>query len=236
MSLTTTFAGSRSSLYTDLAAFWRFNDPSNLSDAGPNGLTLNANGGPTYIPGLVGECVHLVAASNQYLNCPSSAPLQASPSDSLMVSAWVRHTTLQTLCGAVNKGSPTGGTGGEWGLEFIGSATNKWRFSLRNTADTSSFGVSSAVVCTTATWYHLLGWWDAVAKTINISVNGETPVTASFATGGFAGTNDINIGYWVSVSNRFNGDIDGVGVWRKAPIIQEIARLYNGGAGLEFPF
>lgn len=222
-----------SSLLVGDPVFYRLAD---TSDATPNGLTLTNNNAATFVAGRVGNCANLVAASNQWLSRASSTKFLLDASTSLTVSCWVNHTTLQALSGAVNKGSPTAGGGGEWGLEFLGSSTNKYRFVVRNTGNTSSLATTSAVTITTGAWHHLLGWWDAVAKTINISVNGETPVSASFPTGGFAGTNDLNIGYWVASGVRFNGQIDAVGVWNRVLTAAERAALYNNGNGVEYPF
>jgi hypothetical protein len=223
------------SLLSGLSAFWKLE---NVNDSSPNGYTLTNNNTVTFPAGKVGNGASLGAASNQWLSRASNANLQATPTQSLSVSCWVRHTTLQSLCGAVNKGSPAGGAGTNegWGLEFIGSATNKWRFILRNATDTSSFSISSTVVCTTATWYHLAAWWDSVGKVIGISVNGETPVTVSYPTGGYADNKDLNIGYWVGSGVRTNGNIDAVGIWTRVITASERAALYSGGLGLEYPF
>jgi hypothetical protein len=214
-----------------LAAFWKLSDE---SDNGPNGLTLTNNGTATFDTGKIGDAVHLVAASNQYLSRVDHAALSCGASQSLSASLWVRHTTLANS-GALNKGSPSAGSGGEWGFEFL-SASAKWRFILRNTADTTSLAVTSPVVCTTATWYHLVGWWDAAGKTINIAIDDETPVSAAFAAGGFDGVNDLNIGFWVAIGAKFNGDVDAVGIWNRVLTADERTALYNGGAGREHPF
>jgi hypothetical protein len=219
-----------SSLLTGLAAFWKLED---LSDQGPNGLTLTNNNAATFVAGKIGNAVQLVAASNQFLSRADNAVLRASSSASIMASCWVKPTTIQAVAGCMNKGSPTFSTGGEWGLE---SVSGVWRLVLRNTGDSSSQGVNSTVTMTSGNWYHVLGWWDASGKTINISVNGETPVSLSFPTGGFSGTSALNIGYWVAGGTRFNGLIDAAGIWNRIPAAGESALLYNSGNGREYPF
>ena len=83
------------------------------------------------------------------------------------------------------------------------------------------------------TWYFIAAWYDAVAGTINISVNNGTPRSTS-SPGPTSRGNGFSIGQ--TLGSFLAGRVQGVGVWDRVLTSAELTALYNSGNGLQFPF
>lgn len=88
----------------------------------------------------------------------------------------------------------------------------------------------------TNTWYHIVVTYTYNSNML-LYVNGNLVLTSS-GTGAALSTSDgAAFGYYRSLPGRyFNGDLDELGVWSRALSDTEITTLYNGGAGLTYPF
>ena len=75
--------------------------------------------------------------------------------------------------------------------------------------------VIGAVSLVANTWYHVFAWYDSSAATINVSVNGAPPTSASYALGTTAGAADFRIGgrAYPSFHNPLLGVIENAFVW-----------------------
>ena len=84
-----------------------------LADASGNGHEAVAHGAagklPEVIPGIVGNCLHFTAASQQYLEVAHSEPLQAPAA--LTVMAWIKPGARATTYEVIGNKGDTGGNG-----------------------------------------------------------------------------------------------------------------------------
>ncbi|MDR3582208.1 MAG: prepilin-type N-terminal cleavage/methylation domain-containing protein [Candidatus Pacebacteria bacterium] len=74
------------------------------------------------------------------------------------------------------------------------------------------------------TWVFIVGWYDATAQTINISVNNSAPSTAAAVlSAGFTNTTPVSIGA------GYQGLLDDIRLYNRVLSSAEIAALYNAG-------
>lgn len=90
----------------------------------------------------------------------------------------------------------------------------------------------------TGTWYFIVAYHDAVANVVGISVDGGAAITAAHTTGIFNGASRFGLGDAALLfgTPKLDGLIDEVGIWKRVLSGPEITQLYNGGAGLAYPF
>lgn len=106
-----------------------------------------------------------------------------------------------------------------------------------STNGSSTTVLNHSVVMNLGQWYHIAAYFDRETKTAGLSVNGSVPATtvlgdflfestASFAIGNITNPNTLGL----------NGLIDEVYMWNRLLMSEEIAELYNAGAGKFYPF
>jgi hypothetical protein len=130
-----------------------------------------------------------------------------------------------------------------------GGGSDQYYFQLNHTSLTWYFVVSgggaggtaalAGSAITLGTWHHLVGQFDTGSKNTSIVIDNGAPV--SVASGIIdpyqAAPRVFSIG---SNGNGggfpYDGTIDGLSLWNRLLAAGEIAQLWNGGAGLEYPF
>ena len=97
---------------------------------------------------------------------------------------------------------------------------------------------TTATTISTGTWYFVVGGYDAGNALAFIQLNDEAMVTAAVATPAAAEAVEFRLGRDkdLAVSEYWDGAIQSVGFWRRVLSEGDIARLYNNGAGLPYPF
>jgi len=125
------------------------------------------------------------------------------------------------------------------------SSTNYYQVKLRNTDShivfrsnnaTDAADVDTGVVASANTWYHVVVVFNSTTN-VDIYVNGTATNTSAtvfvagslskFAIGALARGTPIQ---------PYSGIADEVGWWTRALTASDITALYNGGAGLQYPF
>jgi hypothetical protein len=217
------------SLLDNLISYWKLDEASgNAIDAhGANTLTQNGTVGTT--AGKIGNA-RTFSGSPNYLSTASNSSLQVGDVD-FTAAFWVRFNSLAIQQVPVGKWS-LAGSNREYRF-FFQSASNRMLFQV------SALGTAAVTVAanlfgglSTGVWYYVVGWHDATANTISISVNGISN-SASHSTGVFAGSSIFGIG---RSGDDFptDGAIDECGVWKRTLNADERAALYNGGNGLSY--
>lgn len=228
--------GGASSLLTNLVAYWKLDEASDGSGAvarvdSVGGLSLTDTNTVASAVGKVGNGAQFVAANTEYMYIADNPALSAGLGVDFSLAAWFYPTT-----------NPAGqAIAGKYG-----SGTNEYMLNVQSqdACFTGSNGGAPVVARTTGgvvagSWYWLLGEYDATAELLKISINNGTPATATLANGIQNGTSPFAIGAFgvgVFLSYYVNGIVDEVGVWKRLLTTAEKASLYNGGAGLSYPF
>lgn len=213
-----------STLTTGLTAFWKFNGDGTDATGTYNLTAVNS---PTFEAGVVSQATKCLSASAQSWYYPNNPAFLPGNTD-FSVAGWVYEiSSLDTSM--INVYNAT--TAGSWQLKLGGAPA------LRVTNQTSGITVASSTNPGTGVWYFVAAWFDHTAATLNISVNDGA--VASGSTGGIipstASTNKLT---FATRDGRNQGNmlLDAIGYWSRILTTQEITNLYNGGAGLEYPF
>ena len=165
------------------------------------------------------------SASTQFLNitdAASGSTLQAGDVD-LLVSCWVKHTTVTGDMYYISKGN-------DYALRYSGSAGGKFRWYLGAEA------INAASAPVAGTWYHVVGYHIAATNEIGIIIDNGTPAT--FTTSGQAITSEaFSLGRSSIGTEYLNGNLDSVCVfkpsagWLASNLTSLVSYLYNSGSG-----
>lgn len=215
-----------SPLLTGLIAYWKLDEASGprIDSAGSNNLAdANSVGSVT---GVIGGAAGFVSTSSQSLSCP---PLLGGATWS--VSLWLKVASggaTRSIFGAYNDASQTSP------FCFL-DATN--RVSLDQFPPSGGSFVSATPLLNDV-WYHIVVV-QANLTTRKLYINAGEEGTHSEGYTGSA-PNIFRLGARGGASGALssfqNGDIDEAGVWSRALTPAEITQLYNGGAGITYPF
>ena len=197
---------------------------------------LTPNNSPTTSTGKVNStCVHLTAASSQYLNrlVYESGNLILND-ESFMVAAWAYLDSKGAVRYICSHWANDVATNQSWGLRYR-NTTDRFEFFIGYTDGTSTVVAANTLGSpSTGTWYLVIGWFDRFANTINIQVNNGTVDSAATATTALQGSlTDFRVGA-INVSgitDYWDGRIDDLSLWRRILTSAERTTLYNGGTG-----
>lgn len=208
-------------LMNGLAGYYKMSQASGtslwLDSLGNNHLTQH--GSVSSASGILGTAG--VFDTNNYLQASNANVYDYPSGQSFTFACWVYPTTLSAFGMVIGKNF-------RYDLR-LGSVANTWDFTR-----TDGVGSSATTGTVTAnTWHFLCAWYDAVAGTLNLSVNNNTPVTIT-NTPGIVNTDTFEIGARTG-ANPFIGRIDEVGVWNRVLTSAEITKLYNGGSAVTYP-
>lgn len=215
---------------------WHFNESSGNAADSVGSMTLTNNGTITYGAGLLANCA-LGTGVNQYFD-NTAASFWASTPTSFTVNVWIQA-------------SSTPGTDVDYMLINTDGTTNPGSLRLHyrnassvvatvfqafdNTGSGAAYTIANVQTLTTNTWYMWTATWSGTAMElfINASSVGTLPLL-SF------GRNDP-VSSFTRIMGQGGGDalqgkMDEFGVWTRQLSGSEITQLYNGGAGLAYPY
>lgn len=231
-------------LIDNIFAYWKLDESSgNAADATGNGRTMVNVGSIGYGPGIINNGAIFVNDASKYLNDTSD---NFSPGSSVFsINLWMKSSSLDvdrvysmppTTIGSrsfVDLDVNSNGTiaaeiawvsGGNQGLGVTTPNVN-W-------AD-GNWHMFTVVIDHSTSKARITIYFDGVQQAqathasldynINVSLRSLIGATVNWSSG--------------SVEGPFNGTIDEVGYWiGKALSSSEVTQLYNGGAGLQYPF
>jgi hypothetical protein len=223
------------SLSTNLVAYYKLDDISGNAADSIGSNTLINTGTATYSAGLINNGVDLALyANNKHLNVASNLGITGGP---ITISTWVKLNAEITTGTYFIAGCGDSSTNVnnliwyEYNAGTIRVGFNRQKQNLSNNA----VNINGALG--TTNYHHLVyvydgtnvyGYVDNVASsTLATSGNGASGVT-SWAGLGWDGVN--------AATNHSSTKQDEFGIWNRALTAGEIATLYNGGAGLQYPF
>lgn len=224
-------------LMVGLSAFYNFNEPTPLADSGPNALTLTNVGGVNFGPGVIGECPdNFLNNQTRHLDRADHAAMRIAGDKT--IACWVNASSTAAIMGIINKGTGVGysSSGGEWTLAYVNSGLDI-RFGIRDANNSSADDVRHVVTLTTSAWHHIVATYVYSTKTATIRWNNSTQTSKVLAgiTTPRTSTGTTTIGIWPG-GGGWISKIGIVGLWDRVLTPAEITQLYNGGAGLEYPF
>ena len=217
-----TAASARAALQDGLMAYYKFEG--DLSDASGNGHDATASGGgeATFVTGFLGLAVDTREAA---VDCGTWDPSDEN-TDAFSATCWAYWLGLEGAAaqwqGVLAKRTNWGAGLSRWQLELGDSSATAY---LTN----QPYGGPGSVTFTADEWQHIIISYDG--SNAAIYKNGEQ-------VGGGAWTldNDTDAPLSIGMSqptngNNFNGYIDEAGFWNRGLSVDEVAEIYNGGAG-----
>lgn len=207
------------SLLDNLVSYWRLDEASGTrADAhGSNDLTDNNTVGST--TGLLGNAASFIGANNESL---SSAAAGLKPTTG-SYSFWFRSNAASpdTFRGVI----------GREGAIFI--------FIYGTTSVLRIYGLGSEGVMIDAgtgwqdgQWHHVVLTFDlGVTNGVKLYIDGVSAGTSTWNTDS---ANGLSIGSRSGFAQAYTGDMDEIGVWSRVLTVDDVAELFNGGAGLDY--
>lgn len=215
-------------LTDSLVSYWKLEEASGTraDSHGTNHLTDNNT--VTQATGKLGNAAQFTAANSEWLSIADNASLSAGDTD-FTLAAWVYLDSKSADRWFAAKG-------GEYMFGYR-NGSDRLIFIVAKAGNPTSITAGTFGSPPTATWLHVVGWHDAVADQIGIAVNAGTANTAAYSAGVDDSTSAFEVGRGDFFGlNYMDGRIDALGFWRRVLTAQERTDLYNGGAGLEYPF
>lgn len=223
-------------------SFWNFDETSgDAADAlGVNQLTNS--GGASYVTGKINNASDYDAG--EYMGITDASQTGLDFSTVMSGSAWVNITAhsinVSTVFGKYGAASQSS----YWfAIESSAGAGGDTLYFFMSTNGTNEFNCSATgLTFDTGTWYHVAVTYNGGASAgsrCKLYVNGSSvTVTDNTSTTIHNGNRPFNTGSITpGVGNRqLDGVLDMLGVWNVELSAAEVAELYNGGTGVQYPF
>lgn len=212
-----------SSLLTGLIAWWDLHEAQGTPRDDDTGLApslLETGGQVGSASGLLGNAAQFTGAGTNYLSA-TWTPSQAS---AFSLSAWVKPATILTNNYVLSITSANGATIYAGLAYALASSNGIFRVSGGNVAPAN--GISSG-------WNHMVGIYDGVNA--KYYWNGALLASAAKTGADLSNAALVCVGAQGSTS-ALSGLAQLCGVWNRALSDGEIAQLYNGGYGADYPF
>jgi len=186
--------------------------------------------------GIIDDALDLTGASSGYTTYDEYWNASNDNTHARSVSMWVYPTATSTEPFFYS------GTDGEWTVyvENVDSSTATIRVDMLISSSIESVSSTSGDITLNA-WNHVVVSMDLPNSTCKIYVNG---VFANSGSDTFTGTSLDDTQNFLIVGGSYieqdgvfaNGRMDEVGCWSTTLDLLQAETLYNGGAGLQFPF
>lgn len=221
-------------LTDSLAAHWRLEEASGTRvDVSGNGHDMSAQGTPGNRAGKLSNALDVTATDYCYyadsgnaLDCPAGASLTAA--------CWIYLDNL-----TIN-GYPLNRWAEDWTLFF--TAAGVVSMLARQTGSNATASTPAGTI-TTGAWYYLVGWFDHTVGangTVYVQVNNGTVYSTALTSAKTAGSGLFvslgDLGHTSTAFGGYDGAIDSASIWTRVLTADERTSLYNGGAGLDYPF
>jgi hypothetical protein len=223
----------RNNLKQDLISYWPIDEIYGLtvSDVhASNNCTVNEN---VYInqPGLIGRAASFDNSWSGLSTGKTASVLGVGGNHSISVSIWIKpDNRINGLnsCGIIELGS--GANQEQFGIKYWAAPAfwmfDSWYGSVRigQNDDKLADGI----------WHHIVVTYNSDSHKVTTYLDGNY-VTED--TSKVLNITDGN-GFYIGVGSQgpYMGLIDEVGLWSRALTGEEVGILYNGGAGLQYPF
>ena len=219
-------------LLAHLVAYYKLDGNSNDSVGSNNGTDTAITYGTSY--GKINQGALFNGTTSQITSASASLGIAGN----ISVGFWANVNTLPTSGNLMSMVAKYVGGAGASGYDvrlYNNGGTQELDFVV-TTASQVSVVATKIITLSTSTWYYIVCTNDGTTSTIYL--NGSSVATASSGNPD-AATQNFYIGainYNAGLMRFFNGAIDEVGIWSRALTSTEVSQLYNGGAGIQYPF
>jgi len=230
------------SLLTNLISYWKFDESSGNAADSVGSNTLTNNGSTAFATGKINNGADLEQSSSQSFSIADASQSGLDIAGNWSVSAWIKVESFvggALSMGIINK-DVINQRSYSFSLEDDGKLRGAFCSNLSGSQRSTRNGSHTAL--STATWYHVVIVCTVATPAIVFYVNNTADSGAmgdSSATSVVNGTADFYLGFNQregAFGTYFDGIIDEVGIWDRVLTSDEVTSLYNGGAGLAYPF
>ena len=230
-------------LTQDLVAYYKLDEASGTRNDSVGTAHLSVTdtvGSDTGKIGLAADFENSAGDSGNLLSVADTSALSMGAID-FTVAAWVWMESKAVFSGETAQSFVTKGDndGFEYALEYY-STTDRFVFSAQS-ADGFSSGdavhADSNGAPIILNWYFVVGW-HINGDGLYIQVNNGAVDFNDMAVGCYDSDANFGIGAYpgFGVAQECDGLVDEVGIWKRVLTTEERTTLYNGGAGLTYPF
>lgn len=231
-------------LSSNLIAYWKMDETSgNAADASGNGYTLSNYNSVSFTSGKINNCADFGSSNNnKYLSTTNSTLINTNLySNSYTVSVWANIST-QPSSGVYYEIFGTapysGGLEKDIRIQYLNSSgVCKVLFNKGNYSGTDN-NIYVTTTLATGTWHHFAFTYTNNTL-LEAYIDGASVgyINNPYNNPAAGGSNNwLNVGSWVTPTAYLSGKTDEVGIWTRALSATEVSCLYNGGAGLQYPF
>lgn len=216
-------------------AYWKLDEASGNRADSVGSYTMTDNNTVGSTAGKIGNASDHIRANNEYF---SNASIGAAVGNAWTLAGWFNFSNIGAADQTILSLRPASGSVNIIQIEMGMYSGGNLRAIAYNSAGTyvKDYRKSQASV-PADTWHHVAVTWDG--STFAMYHNGSTSgVTASVnsAMTQTATSRTLRIGAELDASNVADGLLDEVGIWTVALSASEVSELYNGGAGISYPF
>jgi hypothetical protein len=222
-------APSVSPLLTDLVSYWKLDEAAGQRNDSHSANHLTDNNTVASIAAKINLGIDNVKVDLDYLNHVDNAELNIAGNQDFTFAFWWWNEAQFTTDALVTKYTG-GGTNQD---QFLIYYTNAIRFIIRAVDNTSVNVASSLGALVPGQWRFVVCWRDGVNA--NVQINNGVIDSLPWVKDTKNSAVDFRIGRFGGASYS-NSRIDEVGFWKRTLTVAERAELWNGGAGLSYPF
>lgn len=222
-------------LLTDLISYWTMNEVTGAArgdsaDTNP----LSDNGGVVGLPGKIANAAEFNGLT-QYLSAASSAGLQTGDV-SFALSGWLNLTSLPSVVGHIYvvAGKASGSA-----VEYVVyvDVDDLLKLQVWNGALSANDTLLALGTLPILTWKHFVVQRNKDTNKLEMWIDGASQGDAPSTLAPAASAAPLEVGRYGFTGDRFlMGSVDELGFWKRALTAAEVSLLYNGGAGLAYPF
>ncbi|TSC68625.1 MAG: exported protein of unknown function [Parcubacteria group bacterium Gr01-1014_56] len=229
-------------LQNGLISYWKLDESSGNASDSKGSNTLTNNNSATFTLGKIGNSANLVHDNQQYFSISDNSQTGLDITGDMTINTWINLAA--PLGGVVGFVSKCDNVSRSWCSLFSHNGSSDV-FNLTVSADGGggSDPVPSLVLfpspLSPGVWYMITVVYNSGTGSYNLYRDGVLQGTGTGLPNSiFNGTAEFRVGWDnnPSPTDGFNGKMDEVGIWNRALTISEITALYNGGAGLQYPF
>lgn len=218
-----------SPLLTDLVSYWKLDEVGGERSDSHSTNNLTDNNTVASIAGKISLAIDNVKVDQDYLNHVDNAELNVAGNQDFTVAFWFWNEAANTTDAWVTKYTG-GGTNQDQYLVYY---ANGARFIIRAVDNTAVTVISSLGILAPGAWRFIVCWRDGVNA--NLQIDNGIIDSQPWIKDTKNSAVDFRIGRFGAASYS-NSRIDEVGLWKRTLTIAERAELWNGGAGLTYPF
>lgn len=222
-------------LTDNIVAAWNFNESSgNAADSSGNGWTLTNNNTVGYVAGLIGNAADFGAnPSNKYLSAASGLGVTMGAGGAYSVMFWVKLKSepgIGTQFRFLDWRSTTGNDGYLFPDYRNASGTLRFNWAISGSSD-----ITYNVALGSTNWHQIIVTADA-ANAALLYLDGTQIMSTTKGT--FSANDNFFFGITRELDSAQSANclLDMGAVWSRAITSSEVTQLYNGGAGLQYPF